>query len=149
MRNRTQFAAGGAEKRYGPLFMGTRGTPFTLTVALAAGAGLWVATAALAGRAEAWDSPLYWQATYPCCIAVAGFLAYLEPKRAWRWALAIMLIQPVAMVLTGSGSFGLLPLGLVLFAALALPPVLAARLGARLRLRRDQKANVSARASTE
>src|SRR5262245_54261929 len=105
------------------------------SVALGAGAAVWLATAWLGGRAEAWDSPLYWSAAYPICLALAGVPGYLEPARPWRWALALMLVQPVVMILTTHGSFGLLPLGLILFGALALPPALSARVGAGLRRR--------------
>jgi hypothetical protein len=105
-------------------------------IALAGGALLWLGTMAVSGRNEAWDSPLYWQLTYPLCVALAGFLAYVEPVRPWRWALAVMLVQPVVMALTSGSSFNLLPLGLVLFGILALPPVLAARVGAWLRSRK-------------
>jgi len=107
-------------------------------VALAIGGVLWLLTMAVSGRGEAWDSPLYWMITYPLCILLSGYLAYVEPVRPWRWALAMMLIQPVLMVFTSGSSFGLLPLGLMLFAILALPPVLAARVGARMRLRQGR-----------
>jgi len=90
---------------------------------------------AASGRREAWDSPLYWSAAYPLCIALAALLAYAAPERPWRWAFAVMLVQPVVMVLTSGGDFGLLPLGLFLFAILALPPIVAARLCSSLRLR--------------
>jgi hypothetical protein len=39
------------------------------------------------------------------------------------------------MVLTSGSDFSLLPLGLIMFAVLAVPPLLGARLGAWLRLR--------------
>jgi hypothetical protein len=104
-------------------------------IAAGGGALLWLATMAISGRNEAWDSPLYWSVAYPACIALAGFLAYLEPVRPWRWAFAVMLVQPVVMAFTSGSSFGLLPLGLVLFGILALPPLLAARLGGWLRRR--------------
>lgn len=103
--------------------------------ALIGGALLWLLTMAISGRNEAWDSPIYWTITYPLCIALSAFLAYREPVRPWRWALAIMLVQPVVMAFTSGGSFGLLPLGLILFAILALPVILAAWVGARFRLR--------------
>lgn len=106
-------------------------------VAVVGGASLWLATTAVSGRNEAWDSPLYWQVTYPLCIALAAVLAYLEPVRPWRWALAVMLIQPVVMTLTSGSSFGLLPLGLVLFGILAVPLVLATSFSAWLRRRRE------------
>ena len=106
-----------------------------MCAALAAGASLWLGTAAVSGRREAWDSPLYWSAAYPLSIAVAALLAYAAPARPARWAFAVMLVQPIAMVLASGNDFGLVPLGLMLFAILALPAVLVARLVARLRLR--------------
>jgi hypothetical protein len=115
--------------------METAATSRPYVIALAGGALLWLGTMALSGRNEAWDSPIYWTIAYPLCIALSGFLAYREPVRPWRWALATMLVQPVVMAFTSGGSFGLLPLGLILFAILALPAMLAARIAARLRLR--------------
>jgi hypothetical protein len=105
-------------------------------VAVSGGAILWVLTAFLSGRREAWDSSAYWMVTYPLCLALSGWLAYREPVRPWRWALATMLVQPVVMVVTSGGSFGLLPLGLVFFAILALPAILVAQIGARFGRRR-------------
>jgi hypothetical protein len=104
-------------------------------VAAAAGALLWLGTALFSGRNEAWDSPFYWSIAYPLCLLLAGALAYVEPVRPWRFALALMLVQPVVMLLTSGSSLGLLPLGLILFGILALPPVLVARIVGWLRLR--------------
>lgn len=103
--------------------------------ALVGGALLWLGAMALSGRAEAWDSPLYWKLAYPLALLLAGVLGYLKPERAWRWGLAVLLVQPAVMLLTSGSSFALLPLGLILFAILAIPAMLAARLGARMRLR--------------
>jgi hypothetical protein len=103
------------------------------SVALAGGALAWLLTMAVSDRSEAWDSPVYWSVTYPACIALAAVLAYLTPERPWRWALAIMLVQPFMLMLTSGGSFGLLPLGLLLFGVLAVPPLLAARAAAWVR----------------
>jgi peptidoglycan/LPS O-acetylase OafA/YrhL len=105
-------------------------------LAIGAGVLLWIGTALVSGRSEAWDSPLYWSITYPLCLLLAGAFAYFEPERPWRWALALMLVQPLAMLLTSGSSLSLLPLGLVMFAILALPPILIARVVAWLRLRR-------------
>ena len=106
-----------------------------LCIALAVGAALWLGTAALSGRREAWDSPLYWSAAYPLCIALAALLAYFAPERPARWAFAVMLVQPIAMLLSSGGDFGLLPLGLILFAILALPAFAAAKVAASIRAR--------------
>src|SRR5688572_3584359 len=104
-------------------------------IALTGGAVLWLLTMLISDRREAWDSSAYWILTYPLCLVLSGWLAYREPVRPWRWALATMLVQPVVMAVTSGGSFGLLPLGLILFTILALPAVLAAWVGAWLRLR--------------
>jgi hypothetical protein len=104
-------------------------------VAATAGALLWLGTMAASGRSEAWDSPLYWSVAYPLCLLLAGVFGYLEPVRPWRFALAVMLVQPVVMILTSGGSFSLLPLGVIMFGILALPAILVARLSAWLRLR--------------
>ena len=106
------------------------------TIALVAGVSLWLATAAVSGRREAWDSSLYWSVAYPTGIAVAGILGFLAPDRPFRWGVALMLVQAVTLAITAA-SFGLLPLGLILFAILAVPPGGAAATGARMRRRLD------------
>ena len=106
-------------------------------IALAGGAALWLATSGISGRTEAWDSPLYWQFAYPLAMVLAGILGYMAPQNPWRWALAIMLVQTVVLAFSTS-SFGLLPLGLILFALLALPLMGAAHLMAAIRKRRDR-----------
>jgi len=105
-------------------------------IAIVGGAALWLATAAISGRREAWDSSLYWTVAYPLSIVVAGTLGYRFPEKPWRWALAVMLAQAVALAFAGS-DFSLLPLGLILFAVLALPAVVLARIMAKLRLRKE------------
>ena len=106
--------------------------PYAL--AIVGGALLWLATAAISGKVEAWDSSAYWTATYPLSIALAGGLGYWFPERPWRWGLAVMLAQAVVLVLTAA-DFSLLPLGLILFSVLALPAVGLARFMANRRLR--------------
>lgn len=109
-------------------------TRFAWTAAIVGGVLLWLATAALSDRIEAWDAPLYWKATYPLGMVLAGVLGYLVPEKPWRWGLALMLAQGVMPVFGGAG-VGLFPLALVMLAVLAVPPMLAALLGSRLRLR--------------
>jgi hypothetical protein len=103
-------------------------------IAAAGGAILWVATTVVSGRREAWDSPLYWSAAYPLGIATAGVLGYAATDRPWRWGLALMLPQAVTLAIM-TFSFGLLPLGLIMFGVLAAPPAGAAAAGAYLGLR--------------
>jgi hypothetical protein len=111
-------------------------TQLAYGLALAGGAALWLVTMLISGRREAWDSPLYWQVAYPLSIALAAWFACRAPDRPWRWALAVMLIQPVVMAVTSGSSFGLLPLGLILFGLLAVPAVLVTLLVARWTKRR-------------
>jgi hypothetical protein len=103
-------------------------------IAVATGAGLWLAVMLISGRREAWDSPMYWMAAYPAGIAVAGILGYLAPQQPWRWSLVLMSAEAVTMAVAAS-SFGLLPLGLIMFGILALPGVAAAALAAAARRR--------------
>ncbi|MGR9087027.1 MAG: hypothetical protein ACU841_08140 [Gammaproteobacteria bacterium] len=105
------------------------------TIAVAGGALLWYLTSAMSGTREAWDSEEYWTISYPLALALAGILGYLAPARPWRWGLTVMLTQAVMLALTAAG-FGLLPLGLILFAILALPPIGIALLTAAVRRRR-------------
>ncbi|MFW5453269.1 hypothetical protein [Thioalkalivibrio sulfidiphilus] len=104
-------------------------------VVLIGGGMLWLLTALLTGRSEAWDSPYYWSLAYPMSILLAGIVAYRAPRRAWRWGLAVMLVQALVMVVTSGGSFGLLPLGLLLFGVLSLPAMALAVLVALWRNR--------------
>ena len=104
-------------------------------IAILGGAALWLLTSLISGRAEAWDAPMYWTVTYPLAILLAGVLGYRAPRRAWRWGLAVMLVQAPVMMLTSGGSMSLLPLGLALFAILSLPAIAAATLGAKIRMR--------------
>ncbi len=98
------------------------------------GALLWLLAAAIGGRSEAWDSPLYWLLSYPLSIGLAGGIGYWAPEKPWRWGLAVMLAQAVVL-LVSSSSLGLLPLGLIVFSILALPAIGLAVLMARVRLR--------------
>lgn len=98
------------------------------------GALPWLLAAAIGGRSEAWDSPLYWLFSYPLSIGLAGGIGYWVPEKPWRWGLAVMLSQALVL-LVSSDSFGLLPLGLIVFSILALPAIGLAVLMARVRLR--------------
>ena len=103
-------------------------------IAIIVGSVLWAATAALGGRAEPWDTPIYWTAAYPLSIVVAAVLGYAFPRRAWRWGLTVTYTQVIVMVLGGAG-IGLLPLGLVMLTVLSAPAVLAATIAASVALR--------------
>lgn len=99
-----------------------------LTAAAAAmGVMVWVGASVASGRREAWDGSLYWVVGMPVLIATAAALAWIEPRKAWRWAIVPYLAQFAAMLVMAEG-IGLWPLGLVFTLVLALP-ALAAALG--------------------
>jgi hypothetical protein len=85
-------------------------------------------------RREAWDTELYWLVGLPLCYLVAGWLG---PQRIWRWPLVMMATQVLVMLLPSRSGFSLLPLGLVLFAILALPGILTAWIGRCMRRFKD------------
>jgi len=95
------------------------------------GAALWWTTSFLSGRREAWDGALYWVLGYPLSILACAFLGYSYPQRSWRWPLLLFEAQFVAMCARNGEVGGLWPLGMVMFAIIALPGVLAAWLAAR------------------
>lgn len=120
----------------GKSIMNTKAARFAYTIAIVGGAILWLATAVMSGRTEAWDASSYWTVAYPLAIALAGWLGYWFPEKPWRWGLAVMFAQAGVLVMSSS-SFGLLPLGLILFGMLALPAIGLAQMAARLRLRNE------------
>ena len=106
-------------------------------IAIGGGTALWLGTGAIAGVREAWDATLYWTITYPLGGVLAGFLGHAVPRRAWRWGLAMMQAQALALLVTAS-DLGLAPLGLVLFALLAIPPIAVSMIMAGVRMRRNE-----------
>ncbi|MFA5899465.1 MAG: hypothetical protein WC829_10175 [Hyphomicrobium sp.] len=85
---------------------------------------------------EAWDDPKYWLIGYPLMLLTALMLGLGFPEMPWRWALTIVGAQAVWAIflsLATGGSLGLLPLGVVTFALLGLPCLLAAYAGQWLR----------------
>jgi hypothetical protein len=91
-------------------------------------------------RREAWDTELYWLIGLPLCYLVAGALGWLGPERIWRWPLVMMGTQALAMLLLSGSGLSLLPLGLILFAILALPGILTAWIGRCMRRFKDAMA---------
>jgi peptidoglycan/LPS O-acetylase OafA/YrhL len=102
--------------------------------AAAGGALIWVLIATASGKKEAWDSELYFSVGMPAVCLLAALLGFLEPKQTWRWGAAPLAGQFLAMLLmVGPGN--LLPLGIIVFGVLAIPPILVARFAAYLRNR--------------
>jgi hypothetical protein len=93
------------------------------------GAAIWMLIAQASGRREAWDSGLYFSVGIPAVCLVAMACAYVEPNRSWRWGVLPLVGQFVWMLLS-LGPGNLLPLGVIVFGVLSIPPIIAARVGA-------------------
>ena len=110
-----------------------------LLVAAGGGALIWAVIVAVTGKREAWDSSLYFSVGVPAVCVLAATLGFVEPRKVWRWGVAPLAGQFVCMLLmVGPGS--LLPLGLIVFGVLSIPPAIAAWLGAVIarRAQRDR-----------
>jgi hypothetical protein len=113
--------------------MNRPGTATPAAIAFVIGAALWLLAGALTHRREPWDSGAYWLLVYPLAVAACGALGWRFPDRPWRWALVLFEAQFVTMALRSSEVGNLWPLGIALFAVLALPGIAVARWTARLR----------------
>jgi hypothetical protein len=93
---------------------------------------LWMFSAAVFDRREPWDAPQFWTHALPAALALSFALGVVFPDRAARRGAMVMMMLVPVLALSGSG-LSLLPLGLVAVAVLALPAMLAASIGGRLR----------------
>jgi hypothetical protein len=80
-------------------------------------------------RNEAWDSNLYFSVGIPAVCLVSMAFAFFEPNRSWRWG-ALPLVGQFVWMLISPGPGNLLPLGVIVFGVLSVPPIVAARIGA-------------------
>jgi hypothetical protein len=98
-------------------------------LAAACGAAIWILISVASGRREAWDSGLYFSVGIPAVCLVSMALAFFEPNHSWRWGVLPLVGQFVWMVLS-QGPGNLLPLGVIVFGVLSVPPIIAAWIGA-------------------
>jgi peptidoglycan/LPS O-acetylase OafA/YrhL len=101
-------------------------------LAVIAGAANWQYTREIAEGREPWDVPLYWQVSYPTLLLAAFLLGMAWRERPWRWGALLMAGQAawaLTVAIAQDGVPNLLPLGLIAFAILALPCVVAAYAG--------------------
>ena len=96
------------------------------------GAAVWLAFARFDIHREGWDDPAWFTVGMPLLVLLCCGLGWMVPVRAWRWGVAPMFAQGV-LAFAGDPTASLLPLGLALFAILALPCIAAAALGGFLR----------------
>jgi hypothetical protein len=107
-------------------------------LALVAGMGLWFWISLTSGRREAWDSSAFWAIGYPAAIVMSALLGYFFPTRPWRWALTLFFAQFVAMMIRNGEVGNLWPLGMLLFAVMAVPGVVAAKIASGIRASGDR-----------
>jgi hypothetical protein len=98
-------------------------------IATLCGAAIWILVTLASGRKEAWDSSLYISAGIPAVCLLAFALGFFEPQRSWRWGV-LPFVGQFASMLAMEGPGNLLPLGIVAFAVLSIPAIVAARVGA-------------------
>ena len=112
--------------------MADRSSLKAVAAAAVAGFALWLLSSLLTGQREPWDASAYWTLAYPLAVLACGVLGYRYPERPWRWALALFAGQFIAMCVRNGEVGNLWPLGMALFAVLALPGILAAEVAARI-----------------
>lgn len=100
-------------------------------IAAAVGIALWYVTASASGRREAWDASSYWTFAYPIAMLASAWMGYRYPQASWRWPLTLFEAQFFAQCVRNGELGNLWPLGMLLFAVIAVPGIVAARLAAR------------------
>lgn len=109
-------------------------------VAAVVGVAVWLIPWLLLGGKEAWDHWTYFVISVPAMSVVAAYAGFRAKFRSWRWPLTLVLGQfATALLLGGFGN--LLPLGIVVFMALAVPMIIAAAIGAWIGRRRERYAS--------
>jgi hypothetical protein len=99
-------------------------------LATLAGVVLWGVASLLSHKREPWDASVYWVTVYPLAIAMSAVLAYRYPQRPVLWALVIFESQFLAMCIRSREAGNLWPIGMLLFAVVALPAIAAAKIAA-------------------
>ena len=104
---------------------------YAVIMALVIGFALWLVASLLTAKREPWDSAAYWIVAYPLAIAACALLGYRFPDRPWRCALVLFESQFLAMCMRNGELGNLWPMGVLSFAVVALPGVVAAQIAAR------------------
>jgi hypothetical protein len=111
--------------------MASRSTVNAVATAAVVGVALWFVSSLLTNKREPWDASVYWALAYPLAILTCALLGYRYPERPWRWSLVLFEAQFVAMCVRNGELGNLWPLGMLLFAVVALPGIVAAKVAAR------------------
>jgi hypothetical protein len=87
---------------------------------ITAGAVGWAYLTADLGGQPAWDHPLYFSTFTPLLLALSAGLGFYFPYRPWHWGALLIGAQAVVAVIMHP--FGdIVPVGITLFVALAIP----------------------------
>jgi membrane protease YdiL (CAAX protease family) len=105
---------------------------FILIILSALGLVVWILISELSGIVEAWDSLYYYIIGLPIMFVAAGFAGYFAPSNCWKWGIAVVILQPVALF-TKSKPDPLMIVGLLFFIFFILLSIGSAYLGKRLR----------------
>lgn len=96
------------------------------------GLGVWVGISIISGKEEAWDSPLFFVLGLPIMILASGIAGYIDPGGFWLWGIAVVILQPVALLINSEiGPFILV--GFFTFGVFAVLCVFGAWVGGKLR----------------
>lgn len=110
-----------------------------MAVGAVAGLAIWLFIGAAESKEEAWDYPEFFTIGLPAMALVAFGLGIACPQAPGRAGAAVVLLQPVALIL--KGPIGpLIVIGIGIFAVLAMAMAVVAWTGSRLR-RRPLRAN--------
>jgi Na+/melibiose symporter-like transporter len=92
----------------------------------------WYAIAKISNKREAWDSGAYYYFGIPFMCLLVFAISWFCPKSVWRWTVAMVLGQAIAIGVVDPGaSPNLLPLTLIVFAVFSIPQFIAGFIAAR------------------
>lgn len=97
-----------------------------------AGALGWIIISYATGRREAWDAEAYFGIFLPVVATIIAWVAFLAPRRAWRWAFVPFVAQ-AAVAFVQNPTANLLPLGLIVFGVFGAICVVPALVAAAMR----------------
>lgn len=101
-------------------------------LAIVTGGVIWLGLALATGTGDPMSREPYWWFGYPAMVLMSCLLGFLFKERSWRYGIYMLASQFIIGLWTAGGDLNLLPLGLVVFAVLAVPTALAGVFGAFL-----------------
>ena len=96
------------------------------------GLAVWLGITVVSGEEEAWDSHLFFVVGLPLMVFASGVAGYIAPERFLIWGIAVVSLQPVALLLHSSVLGPLFLVGLFTFGVFAGVCMLSAWVGATL-----------------